>query len=272
MPRVASSSTAHREARKSSTKGKHIQHHDALPKYEACLTCKARKIKCDSLRPACTACVRSAKYAGRDPASCNCVYGQKKVARTSSPPPSKKEAVAAPVAAQQTEEENFDWSFLTQEVEAAPLALPQVWLPEHYSLPVLDPIAPPRQPSETSTSYFPELAPSSPTSSSGSSFSTATSFESTPSLTFEYDSYLTSEPESIYQLPFLTTGPLFTPAVAPVPSFSLPDLSTFDPSQLVSPFPLLSTGFGGDFTGEPWKSNAVGMVPDWTKPSLEMTW
>lgn len=51
------------------TKHKHI-----LPKGSSCATCKARKVKCDAIKPACTACKRSARHRHEDPELVRCCY------------------------------------------------------------------------------------------------------------------------------------------------------------------------------------------------------
>ncbi|GAA5956993.1 hypothetical protein JCM10213_001410 [Rhodosporidiobolus nylandii] len=45
-----------------------------LAKGAACATCKARKVRCDAIKPACTACRRSARFRGEDPNSVCCSY------------------------------------------------------------------------------------------------------------------------------------------------------------------------------------------------------
>ncbi|GAA6010231.1 hypothetical protein JCM11491_005402 [Sporobolomyces phaffii] len=46
-----------------------------LPKGSSCSTCKARKVKCDAQKPACGACVRSARFKHQDPTEISCCYG-----------------------------------------------------------------------------------------------------------------------------------------------------------------------------------------------------
>ncbi|GAA5921262.1 hypothetical protein JCM3775_002965 [Rhodotorula graminis] len=45
-----------------------------LQKGAACSTCKARKVRCDAAKPACTACRRSARFRGDDPNLVLCSY------------------------------------------------------------------------------------------------------------------------------------------------------------------------------------------------------
>lgn len=45
-----------------------------LPKGASCSTCKARKVKCDAIKPACTACKRSARHRHEDPELVRCCY------------------------------------------------------------------------------------------------------------------------------------------------------------------------------------------------------
>ncbi|GAA5831397.1 hypothetical protein JCM3766R1_001733 [Sporobolomyces carnicolor] len=45
-----------------------------LPKGSSCATCKARKVKCDAIKPACTACKRSARHRHEDPEAVTCCY------------------------------------------------------------------------------------------------------------------------------------------------------------------------------------------------------
>ncbi|BGP38274.1 hypothetical protein JCM10450v2_002217 [Rhodotorula kratochvilovae] len=45
-----------------------------LQKGAACSTCKARKVRCDAAKPACTACRRSARFRGDDPSLVVCSY------------------------------------------------------------------------------------------------------------------------------------------------------------------------------------------------------
>ncbi|ORY73233.1 hypothetical protein BCR35DRAFT_150184 [Leucosporidium creatinivorum] len=45
-----------------------------LNKGEACATCKSRKVKCDGIKPACSACKRTARFEGRDPELVCCNY------------------------------------------------------------------------------------------------------------------------------------------------------------------------------------------------------
>ncbi|KDE03054.1 hypothetical protein MVLG_06443 [Microbotryum lychnidis-dioicae p1A1 Lamole] len=47
-----------------------------LEKGQACITCKARKVKCDAKVPACTACLRTAAFEGRSADSVHCCYTQ----------------------------------------------------------------------------------------------------------------------------------------------------------------------------------------------------
>ncbi|SCZ99174.1 BZ3500_MvSof-1268-A1-R1_Chr3-1g05854 [Microbotryum saponariae] len=47
-----------------------------LEKGQACITCKARKVKCDAKAPACTACLRTAAFEGRSADSVHCCYTQ----------------------------------------------------------------------------------------------------------------------------------------------------------------------------------------------------
>ncbi|BGP48525.1 hypothetical protein JCM10450v2_004401 [Rhodotorula kratochvilovae] len=45
-----------------------------LSKGAACITCKQRKVRCDALKPGCTACRRSARWRGEDPETVQCCY------------------------------------------------------------------------------------------------------------------------------------------------------------------------------------------------------
>ncbi|GAA5960695.1 hypothetical protein JCM3765_007294 [Sporobolomyces pararoseus] len=49
-----------------------------LPKGSSCSTCKARKVKCDAIKPACTACKRSARHRHEDPELVRCCYSSKR--------------------------------------------------------------------------------------------------------------------------------------------------------------------------------------------------
>ncbi|GAA5872799.1 hypothetical protein JCM8547_005706 [Rhodosporidiobolus lusitaniae] len=49
-----------------------------LAKGQSCSSCKARKVRCDAVRPACTACRRSAKFRGDDPDAVCCSYSSEK--------------------------------------------------------------------------------------------------------------------------------------------------------------------------------------------------
>ncbi|BGP40010.1 hypothetical protein JCM10450v2_003990 [Rhodotorula kratochvilovae] len=63
--------------RKSSTKGRHIVQRDPLPKGQSCTTCRQRKVRCDAGRPACRACLRTARFEGRDLTTVVCCYDVK---------------------------------------------------------------------------------------------------------------------------------------------------------------------------------------------------
>ncbi|GAA6058589.1 hypothetical protein JCM10212_007028 [Sporobolomyces blumeae] len=62
--------------RKSSTKGRHIVQVNPLAKGQSCITCRVRKVRCSADRPACAACLRTAKFEGRDLATVKCEYDQ----------------------------------------------------------------------------------------------------------------------------------------------------------------------------------------------------
>ncbi|GAA5989592.1 hypothetical protein JCM10908_000546 [Rhodotorula pacifica] len=66
--------------RQSNTKGKHIVQNNPLPKGQSCASCRLRKVRCDAGIPACKACLRTARFEGRDLSDVRCDYGQ-----TSSP-------------------------------------------------------------------------------------------------------------------------------------------------------------------------------------------
>ncbi|GAA5897070.1 hypothetical protein JCM8208_006160 [Rhodotorula glutinis] len=70
----------HKLPRKSSTKGRHISQRDPLPKGASCQTCRTRKVRCDAGKPACRACLRTARFEGRDEASVVCCYDKRPVA------------------------------------------------------------------------------------------------------------------------------------------------------------------------------------------------
>ncbi|GAA5911211.1 Zn(II)2Cys6 transcription factor domain-containing protein [Sporobolomyces salmoneus] len=61
--------------RKSSTKGRHIKQINPLAKGQSCLTCRQRKVRCTAEKPACKACLRTARFEGRDLSTVECVYG-----------------------------------------------------------------------------------------------------------------------------------------------------------------------------------------------------
>ncbi|GAA5887201.1 hypothetical protein JCM6882_002447 [Rhodosporidiobolus microsporus] len=93
------------------TAAKHI-----LPKGLACANCKARKVRCDAIKPACTACRRSARFRGEDASLVRCCYqegkrcgggGKAKRVKTSSTASSETESTSdvpskAPQGIQQT--------------------------------------------------------------------------------------------------------------------------------------------------------------------------
>ncbi|GAA5930043.1 hypothetical protein JCM3775_004496 [Rhodotorula graminis] len=81
----------HKLPRKSSTKGRHISQRDPLPKGASCQTCRTRKVRCDAGKPACRACLRTARFEGRDEASVVCCYDKRPVAV-------KKGAKRAPIS------------------------------------------------------------------------------------------------------------------------------------------------------------------------------
>ncbi|GAA6058599.1 hypothetical protein JCM10212_004010 [Sporobolomyces blumeae] len=53
-----------------------------LTKGAACTMCKRRKVRCDAIKPACTACQRSARFKGEDPALVCCDYSAPRRRRT----------------------------------------------------------------------------------------------------------------------------------------------------------------------------------------------
>ncbi|BGO94050.1 hypothetical protein NBRC10512_003683 [Rhodotorula toruloides] len=63
--------------RKSSTKGKSIVQKNPLPKGQSCSVCRARKVRCDAGRPACRACLRTARFEGKDLSTVVCQYDTK---------------------------------------------------------------------------------------------------------------------------------------------------------------------------------------------------
>ncbi|GAA5842577.1 hypothetical protein JCM9279_003625 [Rhodotorula babjevae] len=75
----STSTLGHKLPRKSSTKGRHIAQRDPLPKGASCQTCRARKVRCDAGKPACRACLRTARFEGRDEASVVCCYDKRPV-------------------------------------------------------------------------------------------------------------------------------------------------------------------------------------------------
>ncbi|GAA5899315.1 hypothetical protein JCM6882_009310 [Rhodosporidiobolus microsporus] len=60
--------------RSSSTKGKHITQVNPLAKGLACTVCRARKVRCSGEKPACRACLRTARFEGRDLSQVVCSY------------------------------------------------------------------------------------------------------------------------------------------------------------------------------------------------------
>ncbi|GAA5883545.1 hypothetical protein JCM16303_005479 [Sporobolomyces ruberrimus] len=68
--------------KKSSTKGRHIKQINPLAKGKSCLTCRQRKVRCTAERPACQACLRTARYEGRDVKTIQCTYEDSKVVRS----------------------------------------------------------------------------------------------------------------------------------------------------------------------------------------------
>ncbi|GAA5999097.1 hypothetical protein JCM5350_005470 [Sporobolomyces pararoseus] len=66
--------TADHGKRKSSTKGRHIKQINPLAKGKSCLTCRQRKVRCTAERPACQACLRTARFEGRDLSTVQCAY------------------------------------------------------------------------------------------------------------------------------------------------------------------------------------------------------
>ncbi|GAA6011966.1 hypothetical protein JCM10207_003443 [Rhodosporidiobolus poonsookiae] len=63
--------------RKSSTKGRHIVQVNPLPKGQSCATCRVRKVRCSGEKPACRACLRTARFEGRDLKLVVCQYDNK---------------------------------------------------------------------------------------------------------------------------------------------------------------------------------------------------
>ncbi|GAA5851211.1 hypothetical protein JCM8547_004168 [Rhodosporidiobolus lusitaniae] len=66
------------KVRTSSTKGKHIVQVNPLPKGYSCSTCRQRKVRCSGERPACRACLRTARFEGRDLTQVVCHYDASK--------------------------------------------------------------------------------------------------------------------------------------------------------------------------------------------------
>ncbi|GAA5843193.1 hypothetical protein JCM11251_001679 [Rhodosporidiobolus azoricus] len=84
----------------SAAAAKHI-----LPKGLACASCKARKVKCDAVRPACSACRRSAKFRGEDPSTVTCVFFEGKRCSTGGAGHAKAKRVKSMKEAAKVEEE-----------------------------------------------------------------------------------------------------------------------------------------------------------------------
>ncbi|GAA6029061.1 hypothetical protein JCM8097_001574 [Rhodosporidiobolus ruineniae] len=63
-----------------------------LQKGNACSTCKARKVRCDAVKPRCGSCTRSARFRGINPDSITCDYLPPPLKRSSSTTPSKRAA------------------------------------------------------------------------------------------------------------------------------------------------------------------------------------
>ncbi|GAA5899886.1 hypothetical protein JCM5296_006206 [Sporobolomyces johnsonii] len=69
------------KVRTSSTKGRHIVQVNPLPKGQSCSTCRQRKVRCDAGKPACRACLRTARFEGRDLSTVVCQYDGKPCVR-----------------------------------------------------------------------------------------------------------------------------------------------------------------------------------------------
>ncbi|GAA5927212.1 hypothetical protein JCM1841_004249 [Sporobolomyces salmonicolor] len=69
------------KVRTSSTKGRHIVQVNPLPKGQSCSTCRQRKVRCDAGKPACRACLRTARFEGRDFNTVVCQYDGKPCVR-----------------------------------------------------------------------------------------------------------------------------------------------------------------------------------------------
>ncbi|KAM0754379.1 hypothetical protein T439DRAFT_367713 [Meredithblackwellia eburnea MCA 4105] len=90
--------------RPGNTAGHHLQQHHPLPKGQACSTCKARKVRCSAGTPACDACMRTARFEGRDPSLVVCRYdglkcgvkGTGKKSKASSPHPERRKSPSPP--------------------------------------------------------------------------------------------------------------------------------------------------------------------------------
>ncbi|GAA5978139.1 hypothetical protein JCM11641_006636 [Rhodosporidiobolus odoratus] len=63
-----------KKPRVSSTKGRHIVQVNPLPKGQSCTTCRTRKVRCSGEKPACRACLRTARFEGRDVNLVVCQY------------------------------------------------------------------------------------------------------------------------------------------------------------------------------------------------------
>ncbi|GAA5866124.1 hypothetical protein JCM1840_005080 [Sporobolomyces johnsonii] len=69
-----------------------------LSKGAACATCKARKVRCDAIKPACTACRRSARFKGLNPDEVVCSYFDGRKCRVGSKGDKAVRGVAVPKA------------------------------------------------------------------------------------------------------------------------------------------------------------------------------
>ncbi|GAA6058414.1 hypothetical protein JCM3770_000456 [Rhodotorula araucariae] len=121
-----------------------------LSKGAACVTCKQRKVRCDALKPGCTACRRSARWRGEDPDQVQCCY----VERTSRRKGSNSHHVDLLRHASRERSSSSEPPSAEEPVQQAPSTPPSPLGSPHTQLPAF-PI--PSIPAITSATYAPSF-------------------------------------------------------------------------------------------------------------------
>ncbi|GAA5834660.1 hypothetical protein JCM9279_007074 [Rhodotorula babjevae] len=131
-----------------------------LQKGAACSTCKARKVRCDAAKPACTACRRSARFRGDDPNLVLCSYS---ATRRCGPAPG-----ASPEAAARVKEVKARVSSPIQPVAVEAVSSERALSSPRYSepsFPILSSAPRHLPPPASTSSSFPSASTSTSTSS-----------------------------------------------------------------------------------------------------------